>query len=223
VITEQKDNPMKTMFRLAAVAAASLLGAAAVSATAYAADPAPAVMGTPDNTWTTMMMPFPDKSAPIDPVTPIASDKGDIVGIMSRATVFSRDRSRALYLYMDVLGMKPITNSFWRGLAINKVKGTEGLEQHAIIMTTGHASEGRIGVYQLYREKFAPPPIKTDTAVHTGDYAITFYTSDVKKVFEAAKAVGFAVMQPPTVEKNGDTRLIFRGPDGVIEHFIQAK
>jgi catechol 2,3-dioxygenase-like lactoylglutathione lyase family enzyme len=210
---------MKTMSRAAALAAGMLL-AFVFSAAAQAADPAPAVMGTKDNTWTTMLEPKPDRNAAIDPVTPIAS--GDIVGVMARATVFSRDRSRALYLYQDLLGMKPVTNSYWRGLAINKVKGTEGLEQHAIIMTTGTASEGRIGVYQLYREKFAPPPIKTDTALHTGDYALTFYTDDINKVFEGAKAIGFAIIMPPTVQSNGETRLIFRGPDGVIEHFVQV-
>ena len=84
-------------------------------------------------------------------------------------------------------------------------------------------ADGNIGVYQLYREAFAPPPIKTTATAETGDYALTFFTNDIDKIYQGAKDIGFTIMMAPTVQPNGDTRLIFRGPDGVIEHFIQQK
>jgi hypothetical protein len=203
--------------------------AAAVAATfccasmAVAADPQPEVMGTPDNTWQTFFLPKEarDRHAELPAASAIAP--GDIVGPMARATVFSRDRSRALFLYRNVLGLNELTDTYWRGLAINRVKGTTGLEQHAVIMMAGSSPEGNIGVYQLYRETFAPPPIKTTATVQTGDYALTFFTDDVQKVYAGAKDIGFTIIMPPTLQPNGETRLIFRGPDGVIEHFVQQK
>jgi hypothetical protein len=205
---------------LAGLASAALLAAAA---TAHAGDPEPEVMGTPDNTWRTSFLPeeVREQRRAQAHATPIAP--GDVVGPMARATVFSRDRSRALFLYQDVLGLDVMTDNYWRGLAINRVKGTKGLEQHAVIMSAGPSAEGNIGVYQLYREAFAPPPIETSASVRTGDYALTFFTNDVAKVYAGARDIGFTIIMPPTVQPNGDTRLILRGPDGVIEHFVQKK
>jgi catechol 2,3-dioxygenase-like lactoylglutathione lyase family enzyme len=210
---------MKQMLRVGALTAAALAACAMV---AFADDPPPEVMGTKDNTWQTFFLSKAERDRPhANTATPIAA--GDIVAPMARATVFSRDRSRALYLYQNVLGLNTLTDTYWRGLAINRVKGTTGLEQHAVIMMAGDSGEGNIGVYQLYRESLAPPAIRTDAKLHTGDYALTFYTNNIEKVFEGAKDIGFTIIMPPTAQANGEERLIFRGPDGVIEHFVQAK
>lgn len=213
---------MRTTSKVTSLAAVALLGLTAV---AQAGEPAPApqkplVMGSPDNTFQTFFL-SPEERARTGngPTTPIAD--GDLVGPLARATTFSRDRSRALWLYRDVLGFVPRTDTYWRGLAINRVKGTEGLEQHAVILMAGHSGEGNIGVYQLYGERFPPPPVKRDAKVEMGDYALTFHTNDIQKVFEGAKDIGFTIIMPPTVRPNGETRLVFRGPDGVIHHFIQ--
>lgn len=204
----------------AAVALAALLGLAGAANAAPARQPL--AMGTPQNTFRADLLKEEEARGRIPSVrTPIAAD--GLVGPLGRATVFSRDRSRALFLYQDVLGFKSNTNTYWSGLAINRVKGTTGLHQHAIIMSAGSSAEGNIGVYQLYREKFAPPPIDDSATVKTGDYGLTFYTNDIAKVFAGAQKIGFTIIQPPTVEASGDTRLIFRGPDGLIEHFVQAK
>ena len=204
---------------------ALLLGLLSVtlSAAAQAAERAPAVMGTPENSFSTSLLApgsRPDVGAP----TPI--EPGAVLGPTARVTVFSRDRSRALILYQDILGMAPITNNYWRGLAINRVKGTVGLEQHAVILTAGASPEGNIGVYQLYREKFGPPPIDTSKVIKTGDYALTFVTNDIQKIFGRLNEFGFTVITPPTVQPAsgpapGATKLTIRGPDGVIVNFIQ--
>lgn len=205
---------------LAAVALLGLTGAAQAAQPAAGGPQKPLVMGSPDNTFQSFFLSKEERDRTSGgAATPIAD--GAIVGPMARATTFTRDRSRALWLYQKVLGFVARTDTYWRGLAINRVKGTTGLEQHAVILMAGHSGEGNVGVYQLYRETFAPPPVNTSARVEKGDYALTFYTNDIQKVFDGAKDIGFTIIMPPTVRKNGETRLIFRGPDGVIHHFIQ--
>ena len=219
----QENKPMRLISsRLLASVAAAAACCGAIG-TAQAADRAPVVMGTPGNTFRTDLLP-PGTVRPNGPVTAIAP--GDAVGPISRVTVFSRDRSRALILYKDILGMTRLTDAYWRGVAINRVKGTEGLEQHAVILMAGVSGEGNIGIYQLYREKFAPPPIDTSAVIKTGDYALTFTTNDVQKIYGRVQEIGFTIITPPTVQPAGSqfagaTKLAIRGPDGVIVNFVQ--
>lgn len=213
---------MKTVSKFAvALAAAALASPWALAGAAEAAERPSVVMGTPENSFNFSLL----KGGRLEgPKTPIA--KGDLLGPMMRATVFSRDRSRQIILYKDILGLNPMTDVYIRGLAINRVKGTEGLEQHATIWMAGSSGEGNVGIYQLYRETFAFPPIDTSPAIKTGDYAMTFTTSDVAKVLEGVNKVGFTIITPPTVQGAdtpfpGATKLTIRGPDGVIVNFIQ--
>lgn len=179
------------------------------------------VMGTPENTTMTPLMPrtaVPDE--------PIVWQEGQRLSPIMRATTFVRDREASLNLYRDIFGLTQLMDNYWKGVGINRIKNTEGLEQRAAIFMAGLSNFGNIGVYKLYFEQLEIPPPSTRDRVVPGDAAIVLATRDIHRIYEAVKAAGLMIISPPVALGNHGARepqleMLFRDPDGILVNVIQ--
>lgn len=188
------------------------------AATARIPDRKPEVMGTPENTSTEARLPRFQGQAPGEPVHP-----GYRIAPMNRSTTFGRDRDASLRFYQQTLGLTPLMSNYWKGIGINRIKNTQGLEQWAVILMAGNAGNGNIGVYQLYGEKLRFPPPSTAPVPQVGDRGLSLFTNDIRGLHEKYRAGGFQVLVPPTTVPGGSTtEMMVRDPDGTIVTFIQA-
>jgi catechol 2,3-dioxygenase-like lactoylglutathione lyase family enzyme len=188
-----------------------------LAATARLPDRQPEVMGTPENTSTEARTPRFQGQAAGEPVQP-----GFRIAPMNRTTTFGRNRDESLRFYRDTLGLTPLMSNYWKGVGINRIKNTEGLEQWAVILMAGNAGNGNIGVYQLYNEKRAIPPPNRAPVPQVGDRGISLFTNDIRGLRDRYRAGGFQILTPPTVVRGGSTtEMMVRDPDGTIVTFIQ--
>jgi catechol 2,3-dioxygenase-like lactoylglutathione lyase family enzyme len=142
---------------------------------------------------------------------------------MNRTTTFGRDRDASLRFYRETLGLNALMSNYWKGVGINRIKNTRGLEQWAVILMAGNSGNGNIGVYQLYNEKVSFPPASRAAVPEVGDRGISLFTRDVRLLHERYRAGGFQVLAPPTyVSATATTEMMVRDPDGTIVTFIQA-
>ena len=178
----------------------------------------PEVMGTPQNTSTEAREPRFANPAKGEPVHP-----GFRVAPMNRSTNFGRDRDASLRFYRDTLGLSTLMSNYWKGVGINRIKNTRGLEQWAVILMAGNSGNGNIGVYQLYDEKVDFPLPNRAAVPETGDRGITLFTSDIRLLHARYRAGNFQVLAPPTfVPATSTTEMMVRDPDGTIVTFIEA-
>lgn len=187
-----------------------------------AAAPAQEVMGTPENTTMEELMP---RTAV--PPSPVVYAPGQRLAPMARATTFVRDRDASLRLYRDILGLTQLMDNYWKGVGINRIKNTEGLEQRAAIFMAGLSNSGNIGVYKLYNETLTIPPPSRHAGVRPGDVAIVLATKDINKLYAAVKAEGYVIISPPVAltpdpaAKQPQLEMLFRDPDGILVNLIQ--
>jgi catechol 2,3-dioxygenase-like lactoylglutathione lyase family enzyme len=188
-----------------------------LAASARIPDRQPEVMGTPENTSTEARIPRFQNQASGEPVHP-----GFRIAPMNRSTTFGRSRDDSLRFYRDTLGLTQLMSNYWKGVGINRIKNTEGLEQWAVILMAGNAGNGNIGVYQLYNEKIAFPPPNSARVPEVGDRGISLFTHDIHGLHDRYKAGGFQILTPPTAVRGGTTtEMMIRDPDGAIVTFIQ--
>jgi hypothetical protein len=118
-------------------------------------------------------------------------------------------------------------DNYWKGVGINRIKNTEGLEQRAAIFMAGLSNSGNIGVYKLYNEKIAIPPPSRHARVRPGDVAIVLATKDIQKLYAAVKAEGYVIISPPVALvhdpalKQPQLEMLFRDPDGILVNLVQ--
>jgi catechol 2,3-dioxygenase-like lactoylglutathione lyase family enzyme len=191
------------------------------AATAKIPDRKPEVMGTSENTWAEARMPRVATKEQPESVYP-----GFRVAPMNRSTTFIRDRDQSFKFYHDILGTRHIVSNYIRGVGINRIKNTEGLEQWVTLLMAGDTGDGRIGIYRLYNEKVTFRPPNMAPAPQVGDRGIVFVTNDLENLYKKYKEAGFINMAPPTAVKGTDgkpatTEMMFRDPDGTIITFIQ--
>ena len=114
-------------------------------------------------------------------------------------------------------------SNYWKGVGINRIKNTRGLEQWAVILMAGNSGNGNIGVYQLYGEKVDFPPPSRAAVPQTGDRGISLFTNDIRRLHARYRAAGFQVLAPPTnVPPTSTIEMMVRDPDGTIVTFIEA-
>lgn len=189
-----------------------------LAATVKVAAREPEAMGTPENTSTEAREPRFPNPAKGEPVHP-----GFRIAPMNRTTTFGRDRDASLRFYRETLGLNALMSNYWKGVGINRIKNTSGLEQWAVILMAGNSGNGNIGVYQLYGEKVRFPPPSRAVVPEVGDRGISLFTRDIRRLHERYRAGGFQVLAPPTfVAASGTTEMMVRDPDGTIVTFIQA-
>lgn len=188
------------------------------AATAKLPDRQPEVMGTPENTSNEARIPRFEGQAPGEPVHP-----GYRIAPMNRTTTFGRNRDESLRFYRDTLGLTQLMSNYWKGIGINRIKNTQGLEQWAVILMAGNVGTGNIGVYQLYNEKLSFPAPNRAPVPEVGDRGVSLYTSDIRGLHAKYQAGGFQVLAPPTAVRGGaTTEMLVRDPDGTVVTFIQA-
>ena len=95
----------------------------------------------------------------------MCTDPAESVGFQYRiAELYEKrleDVSRAIELYRDILGLKPMFDSRWSGKGINAIQNTDNLVLRACVLMAGESIQGNIGIYQLSGEKRkAPPPLQ---------------------------------------------------------------
>lgn len=160
-------------------------------------------------------------------VAPVYQD-GQQLAPMARATIFVRDVDESLKLYRDILGLKPMFDSRWRGKGINAIMNTDDLGLRACVLMAGESIQGNLGIYQLSGEKQkAPPPLQTaDT--RTGDFAVVFPTTDIWGLYKKIKDAGYVIVSPPVtlLQRPGfkvqPTEMMFRDRDGVLVNLLMA-
>lgn len=141
---------------------------------------------------------------------------------MNRSTTFGRNRDESLRFYRDTLGLTQLMSNYWKGIGINRIKNTQGLEQWAVILMAGNVGTGNIGVYQLYNEKPSFPPPNRAAVPEIGDRGLSLFTNDLDGLHARYRAGGFQVLAAPAAVRGGSTReMMVRDPDGTIVTFIQ--
>jgi len=198
--------------------------ALAGTATVFAQNRPGEIVGTPENTTSENLM----KRTVVPPSPPVVYAPGQRMQPMARATTFSRDRDKMIALYKDLLGLNQLMDNYWKGVGINRIKNTEGLEQRAAIFMAGLSNSGNLGIYQLYFEKLKIPPPNTSTTVRAGEAAVVFATKDINRIYEGVKKLNLVVLSPPVAlvndpnMKQQQMELLFRDPDGTLVNIIQA-
>jgi len=159
---------------------------------------------------------------------PITFQEGMHIAPLARATIFVRNIDESLKLYVDILGLRPMFDNYWKGSGINAIMGTHETELRATVLMAGESVQGNVGIYQLYNEKFTQSPPVQSPDTRTGDFAIVFPTNDIYRLTAEIEAAGYVIVSPPVslIERDEyevqPVEMMFRDPDGVLVNLVQA-
>jgi catechol 2,3-dioxygenase-like lactoylglutathione lyase family enzyme len=150
------------------------------------------------------------------------------VAPLSRATIFVRDRTEALRLYRDILGLRVRVEREFGDERFNRIMGTQNLRARVSILQSGDTVYGNIGIFELVGEDRAgvPGPSR-EPAARTGDVAVVFFTNDMDGIAARVSAGGYTIVAPPMVLFPDPKfavqprEMLFRDRDGVLVNLIQ--
>ena len=148
----------------------------------------------------------------------------ELLSPMLRATVFVRNLEESLKLYRDILGLKPWLERVLDGDRTNRILGTEGKSVRVVILRSGDATTGNVGLFTYDDDQPLAPP-RDD--IRTGDVAFIFITNDIQGIYERVESAGYTVVSPPMVlfpEESAETQsleMLFFDRDGIAVNLIQ--
>jgi catechol 2,3-dioxygenase-like lactoylglutathione lyase family enzyme len=164
-----------------------------------------------------------DKRKPTAAPEPPVPD-AELLSPMLRATVFVRDLEESLTLYRDILGLKPWLERVLDGDRTNRILGSEGKSVRVVILQSGDATTGNVGLF-TYDDDQPLPPSRAD--IRTGDVAFIFITNDIQGIYERVESAGYTIVSPPMVlfpEESAETQsleMLFFDRDGIAVNLIQ--
>lgn len=148
------------------------------------------------------------------------------VSPVHRTTIFVRDMTRSLTLYRDTLGLIIRRDITIEGEPVNAVLGTEGKTFRIVILQSGDLTIGNVALAEYVGEDGGTAPEQPNN-LGPGDVALIFESTDIDRIFSAAKNQGLTIISPPTVlfevpdlaeqAREG----IFLDPDGIAINIIQ--
>lgn len=164
-----------------------------------------------------------DKRKPTAAPEPPVPD-AELLSPMLRATVFVRDLEESLKLYRDILGQKPWLERVLDGDRTNRILGSEGKSVRVVILQSGDATTGNVGLF-TYDDDQPLPPSRAD--IRTGDVAFIFITNDIQGIYERVESAGYTIVSPPMVlfpDVSAETQsleMLFFDRDGIAVNLIQ--